>query len=159
MITKFKDFLLENNNNDIIAYHGSNNRFKKFDDNKPIFFVDNYNIAKTYGEFVYKVKLEINNPVVFDFHDKSTYLFNGKWYIPSELAIYMKNISDDLKNMYSIDDDLKDELEYHDFEDVYGDLDGIIMKNIKDANDGMFSTFESATNYVVFNNEQIKIIK
>ena len=159
MITKFKDFLFENNNSDIIAYHGSNIRFNKLDDTKPMFFVDNYIIAKTYGDFVYKVKLEINNPVVFDFNDKSTYLFNGKWYIPSELAIYMKNISDDLKNMYSIDDELKDELEYHDFEDVYGDLDGIIMKNIKDANDGMFSTFDSATNYVVFDNEQIKIIK
>ena len=45
------------------------------------------------------------------------------------------------------------------FSDLYGDLDGIIMKNISDTMGGMFSTHKSANNYVVFDKNQINIIK
>lgn len=158
MITKFKDFLFENNNSDIIAYHGTDNKFNIFDDTKPIFFVDNYEIAKTYGDIIIKAELQIENPVVFDFGGKSTYFFMEKWYLPSELSIVIMEIYDDIKNRYIIDDDTLEELEIHEYDGLYGDLDGIIMKNITDANDGMFSTFKPATNYVVFDKKQIKII-
>jgi len=33
------------------------------------------------------------------------------------------------------------------------------MKNIKDAKDGVFSSYAPATNYVVFDIKQIKILK
>ena len=42
---------------------------------------------------------------------------------------------------------------------MYGDLDGIIMKNISDSMGGMFSTHKPASNYVVFDKNQINIIK
>lgn len=53
-----------------------------------------------------------------------------------------------------------DELEYeYDWSDSYGDLDGIIMKNIKDSYGDMFAGDIVANNYVVFDKNQIKIIK
>jgi hypothetical protein len=43
MKTTMKEFI---NNNKIIAYHGTNNIFEIFDDDKPIFFSNNINTAK-----------------------------------------------------------------------------------------------------------------
>lgn len=42
---------------------------------------------------------------------------------------------------------------------MYGDLDGVIMNNISDAMGGMFLTHKPANNYVVFDKNQVKIIK
>jgi hypothetical protein len=145
--------------NSDILYHGTDNKFTIFNDNKPIFFVDNIDVAKTYGDFIIKATLNINNPVELDFEGKSTYYFFDKWYLPSELADKIKVIGDDIKNHYILDEDLKEYLEGLDFSDMYGDLDGIIMKDISDAMGGIFSTHKPATNYVVFNKNQIKIIK
>jgi hypothetical protein len=154
-----REVLSETITNKVIAYHGTNSDFSIFDDINPIFFVDNPEIARTYGDRVIKVELNIENPVVFDFGGNSTYFFNNKWMVPSELALAIKDISDDIKNHYSIDDEVMEELEYHEYSQFSGDLDGIIMKDIKDAMDGMFSTHDSATNYVVFNKSQIKVAK
>lgn len=154
-----REVLSETFSNKVIAYHGTDNDFSVFDDSKPIFFVDNPEIARTYGNRVIKVELDIENPVVFDFGGNSTYFFNNKWMVPSELASSINTISDDIKNHYSIDDDVMEELEYHEYSQFSGDLDGIVMKDIKDAMDGMFSTQDSATNYVVFNKSQIKVVK
>jgi hypothetical protein len=68
-----------------------------------------------------------------DFDGKSTYYFYDKWYLPSDLAIKIKTISDDIKNGYSLDDELKEYLEELGFSFFSGDLDGIIMNNISDA--------------------------
>jgi hypothetical protein len=152
-----REVLSETFGGKIIAYHGTDNAFDVFDDSNPIFFVDNPEIAKTYGDRVIKAELNIEAPVVFDFDGKSTYFFNDKWFVPSELAKYIKGISEDIKNHYQLDDDLVDELAYHEYEGLSGDLDGIIMKNIKDANDGVFSNHDSATNFVVFDKSQIKL--
>lgn len=153
-----KEFINENIQNNIV-YHGTNNKFNIFNDNNPIFFVDNINVAKTYGNIIIKAKLDIQNPIELDFDGKSTYYFYDKWYLPSDLANKIKEISDDLKNQYIIDDDLKDYLELLGFNDLYGDLDGIIMKNISDVGNGIFTTHNPATNYVVFNKKQIKLVK
>ncbi len=154
-----REVLSETIGGKIIAYHGTDNTFDVFDNRNPIFFVDNPEVAKTYGDRLIRVELTIDNPVIFDFDGKSTYFFDNKWHRPSELAEYIKSIGDDIKNHYQISDELADELVYHEYEDVYGDLDGIIMKDISDAGDGVFSTHEPATNYVVFDNSQIKILK
>lgn len=122
------------------------------------FFVDNINIARTYGDIIIKAELTINNPVEFDFNNLSTYYFNNKWYLPSDLASYMKTISQDIKKGYSLDDDIKEELEYNDYDMKFGDLDGIIMRDINDSY-SMFSNHHPATNYVVFDSSQINIIK
>lgn len=144
--------------NDIfIAYHGTNDKFDIFNDNKPIFFVKDEEIAKTYGNIIIKAELKIENPIILDFNDKSTYFFIDKWYLPSDLAIKIKEISDDIENHYILSDTIKDELEALDFDDMY-DLDGIIMLNINDSLDGVFSDYKSSTNYVVFNKKQIKLI-
>jgi len=142
-----------------ILYHGTDYKFNSFNDNKPIFFVDDIDVAKTYGNFIIKAKLNMNNPIELDFDGKSTYHFFDKWYLPSDLANKIKDISTDIKNQYSLDDDLKGYLNDLGFSDLYGDLDGIIMKNISDAMGGMFSTHKSANNYVVFDKNQINIIK
>lgn len=156
---KFKDILNENQIDSIDVYHGTDNKFDSFNDNKPIFFVDDINVARTYGNIIVKAKLAMDNPIELDFEDKSTYYFYDKWYLPSDLAVKIKNIADDIKQRYSLDEDLIEYLESLDFSDMYGDLDGIVMKNISDAMGGMFSTHKPANNYVVFNKTQIKIIK
>lgn len=142
-----------------IVYHGTDSKFNVFNDNKPIFFVDDIDIAKTYGNYVIKAKLNIENPIELDFDGKSTYYFYDKWYLPSDLAGKLKEISDDIKNRYTLDDDLKEYLESLDFSDTYGDLDGIIMRNIRDAMGSVFSSHKPADNYVVFDANRIKIIK
>ncbi len=141
-----------------VLYHGTENLFKDFNSDKPIFFVDNIDVAKTYGHIIVKGNLEINNPIIFDFDGKSTIFFYDKYYMPSELALFMKNISEDLKNRFSIDEDLKEEMECFEFNDLYGDLDGVIMKNIDDSMGDPFGLGYTATNYVVFDKKQIKII-
>jgi hypothetical protein len=141
-----------------VLFHGTNNKFETFNDNNPIFFVDNINVARTYGDYIIKAELTMDNPIELDFGGNSTYHFFDKWYLPSDLAAKIKEISDDLKNRYSLDDELKEYLESLDFNDSYGDLDGIIMKNINDSFDA-FSTNKPATNYVVFNKNQIRILK
>jgi hypothetical protein len=156
------EYLNESENmqsNEIIAYHGTDNKFNIFNDTNPIFFVDDIDVARTYGNFIIKCKLIMDNPIILDFDGKSTYYFFDKWYLPSDLAKRIKDISDDIKNRYSLDDDLKEYLESLDFSDMYGELDGIIMKNIDDVGDGIFSDNKNATNYVVFDKNNIIIQK
>ena len=158
--TTIREFLNENiEDNSDIVYHGTDYKFNIFNDNKPIFFVDDVNVARTYGDFIVKAKLEMDNPIELDFNGNSTYYFFDKWYLPSDLANKIKDIATDIKNRYSLDDDLKEYLEDLGFSAMYGDLDGIIMKNISDAMGGMFSTNKPANNYVVFNKEQINVIR
>lgn len=151
-------FICENLNDNNILFHGTNSRFKTFNDNKPIFFVDDVNVAKTYGNIIIKARLNIDNPLELDFNDRSTYYFFNRWYLPSDLANKIKEISDDIKKNYTLDDDLKDYLEELDYNELYGDLDGIIMKNINDDYN-LISRNKPATNYVVFDKNQIKIVK
>jgi hypothetical protein len=156
------EYLNESENmqsNEIIAYHGTYNKFNIFNDNNPIFFVEDIDVARTYGNFIIKCKLIMDNPIILDFHGTSTYYFFDKWYLPSELAKMIKDVSDDIKNRYLLDDDLKEYLESLDFSDQYGDLDGIIMKDISDVGDGIFSDYKPATNYVVFDKNNIIIQK
>lgn len=71
---KLKELVNHYLNENIVVYKGLYGN-KKITDNKPIFFVDNKDIAKTYGNNIIKAKLKINNPVIFDFSGKSTYYF------------------------------------------------------------------------------------
>lgn len=155
-ITNFLNEYDETNSN--ILYHGTDNKFTVFNDNKPIFFVDNIDVAKTYGRFIIKAKLKMNNPIELDFDGNSTYFFFDKWYLPSDLANKIKEIADDIQNYISLDDDLKEYLEYLGLNFYHDNLDGIIMKNISDAMNGMFSTHKPANNYVAFNKNQINVL-
>ena len=140
-----------------ILYHGTDEKFTTFNDNKPIFFVDNYDVAKTYGYFVIKASLTMNNPIELDFDGNSTYYFFDRWYLPSDLANKLKTIADDMEKRYAIDDELKEYLEHLGFSDSYGDLDGVIMKNISDSMGSNFFEHKVANNYIVFKKNQIKI--
>lgn len=146
------------NHSSDILYHGTDSAFSDFNDRLPIFFVDDIDIAKTYGNFVVKARLKMDNPIELDFDGGSTYYFFDKWYLPSELAIRIREIADDIKNRYIIDEDLKEYLESLGFNDMYGDLDSVIMKNISDSMGGIFSTHKPTNNYVVFDKNQISII-
>lgn len=153
--SKLKTYLNENTSDSNILYHGTNNKFSVFDDKNPIFFVDDINVARTYGDDIIKAKLKMENPIELDFDGKSTYHFLDKWFLPSDLANKFKEIAFDMENQYSLDEELKEYLESLGFSDLYGNLDGIIMKNISDAMGGVFSTHKPANNYVVFHKEQI----
>jgi hypothetical protein len=69
MIKLIKNIIKESIDN--IWYHGSNNKFNTFDliNNKmykeidlPVwFFTKNLSYAKTYGKYIYKVRLNVNN--------------------------------------------------------------------------------------------------
>lgn len=154
IITSINEYL--NKDGNIVAYHGTDVRFNIFNDNDPIFFVDNLKVAKTYGEHIIKAELDIERPIELDFTGKSTYYFIDKWYRPSELAIKIKEYSNDIKNHYTLDDDVEEELLYLGYDKV--EIDGIIMYNIQDAKDGIFSSHRPVTNYVVFNKDQIKVL-
>jgi hypothetical protein len=101
----------------------------------------------------------MNNPIILDFGNNSTFFFIDKWYLPSNLANKIKEISDDIKNNYSLNDDIENELLYNNFNPLYGDLYGIIMENIKDDYDFFSKQEKSSTNYVVFDKNQIQIIE
>lgn len=149
--------ILESISGNIVAYHGTDSKFDSFNDNDPIFFVNDPKVAKTYGNIVKKVQLTIDNPIEFDFEGKSTFRFLEKWYLPSDLAKKIKEISDDIKKYGRLDDDFHDELQQlYDWSDQYGDLDGIIMKDINDPGSGWSDAIQ--TNYVVFSKTQIKPI-
>lgn len=145
---------------DGVVYHGTNSSFDTFNDSKPIFFTDNPDVAKSYGDRIIKAKLTLENPIEIDFEGKSTGYFSGKWYVPSDLADRIKLIADDMNKYGRVDDDLIDDMEIdHGWSDNYGDLDGIVMKNIKDSYGDVFAGDIVANNYVVFNKNQIKIVK
>lgn len=50
---------------DGVVYHGTNSSFDTFNDNKPIFFTDNPDVAKSYGD-VFAGDIVANNYVVFN---------------------------------------------------------------------------------------------
>jgi hypothetical protein len=126
----------------------------------PIFFTDNIQVAKSYGNNIVKVQLKLNNPIEVDCDGNSTCFFRGKNYLPSKLAEAVKELSDDLKKYGRLEDEYMEELEReYDWYDSYGDMDGIIMKNIKDSYGDVFAGDIVANNYVVFDKNQIKIIK
>lgn len=74
--TTYSEFISENHTDYIIAYHGSDYIFDKFEKKKNkdkegfdpfgegIYFVDNISEAKEYGKYVYKCKLYLNK--IFD---------------------------------------------------------------------------------------------
>jgi len=81
MQTKFKlfekkiNYILDDFGNPKIFYHGSQDIFKTF---KPrndirsygeIYFTDSLDNANDYGHIIYKVNLEINNPLIIDAQD------------------------------------------------------------------------------------------
>ena len=120
-----------------------------------LYFLLTEQIARTYGNIIIKARLDINNPIELDFGGSSTYYFFDRWYLPSELADRIKGISIDISNGYLLDDDLVEYLDDLGFSSLYGNLDGIIMRNIVDVGVGLFST-ETSNNYVIFNKEQVK---
>lgn len=154
------DYLNESNDNiPKILYHGTDIKFNSIDYSKPIFFVNSIDIARTYGKHIIEAQIQMDNPIELDFEGMSTYYFQDKWYVPSELALKIKEIAEDIENGYTIEDDLTDYMETLGYNGMYGDLDGIVMKNIRDASDGIFSNNEPANNYVVFKREQVKILR
>lgn len=120
------------NSNENIWFHGSNNKFESFElyDNKtyqeidlPVwFFTKDLDYAKTYGKYIYKVKLNINN--TFDTSNKEH--FN----------LFIKYLHEDGKTDIEIDNILDEqfsrELPYWTCNDAYycavsNDFDSILI--------------------------------
>lgn len=141
-----------------VVYHGTNSKFSSFNDTKPIFFSDDIKVAKSYGSTIMAAKLDLKNPLEVDFDGSSTIYFVDKNYVPSAFAAKVKEISNDIEK-YGMTDEFRDIFEEYDWPDMYGELDGIIMKNIKDSYGDIFAGNIIATNYVVFSKNQIKIQK
>lgn len=116
--TTIREYLNENYLNDI-WYHGSNNKFDMFDlvNNKtymeidlPVwFFTKDLDYAKTYGKYIYKVKLNIHN--TFDTSNKKHFnLFIG----------YLKNDGKTNEEIDEIlDEQFYNELPYWTCDDAY----------------------------------------
>ena len=141
----------------IVVYHGSGSRFKKFKEQSNTFFTDNKNVAKSYSErsIVYNVYLKMENPLVVD--------AKGNYYdhIPLPENISEKEMLGDMYSVYERfgqvgkenPDTSADLLGFYARKKGY---DGVIIKNVIDA-----ATFlkETGTDYITFDNKQIKSTK
>ena len=132
-----KTYLLDVNGIPKVFYHGSQNRFTTFKPRNDIrsygemYFTDSLDNASDYGEYIYKVNLEINNPLILDAQDA---------YFDDYFEIMDSNIR------------------YASGSDKY---DGVIIKNLKDTRDGKpIDDFEYDSNniYIVFDKNQINIL-
>jgi hypothetical protein len=141
----------------VVVYRGDKNSHAEFSA-PPFFFVDDLKVAETYGPFLTKARVSMNNPIIFDFGGGSTYFLKGAWLVPSKLVKYVMDIKSDLDSLYALEEEDIEILERHGFSDIYGALDGIVIKNIRDAYDA-FSPLPPATNYVVFDKRQIDVME
>jgi hypothetical protein len=143
MQTKFnlfenkKEYILDSFGNPMIFYHGSQNIFTIFKARNDIrsygeiYFTDNLDNANDYGHIIYEVNLIINNPLILNAEDS---YFDDFFYIMDKNIREVSNSSE---------------------------YDGVIIKNLKDTRDGKpMNDYEypSSNIYVVFNNNQIKIL-
>ena len=161
----------------MILYHGTNSNFNKFSKNNigkntsvasvGFFFTDSIETAKTYGNNILKCEVDLGAYIECDFDGKSTYYFGEeKWYTPNDLAVRIDELNKDIANyVYSIGDMSREEAEeYMDYlgqDGGYGHLyddkiDSIICKNIKD---NMDFGGELSNNYIVFDENRIKILQ
>lgn len=141
----------------IVVYHGSGSRFKKFKEQSNTFFTDNKNVAKSYSErsIVYNVYLKIENPLVVD--AKGNYFDH----IPLPENISEREMLGDMYSVYEKfgqvgkenPDTSADLLGFYARKKGY---DGVIIKNVIDV-----ATFleETGTDYITFDNKQIKSTK
>ena len=124
-------------NNEYIAYHGSPNKFKKFDNNFlgtstskyetddiqsakwGHFFTTDKEYSNLYGKYGYKCKITLNNPLIYDMSE----------YIATDEKI-VKIINQAKEN----------------------GNDGVILKNIREYGR------QPSTEYIVFNSNQIEIL-
>lgn len=152
------------------------------------FFTDNYNTAKSYGDTVLKCEVDLGAYIECDFDGQSTYYFGEeKWYTPNMLAERIDEINKNMENRMSIeigdygkseiDDEnsTDDELVYlydnsnftpEDYLDMLGEgggfdhqcddkIDSVICKNIKD---NMELGGELSNNYIIFDENRIKVL-
>lgn len=152
------------------------------------FFTDNYNTAKSYWDTVLKCEVDLGAYIECDFDGQSTYYFGEeKWYTPNMLAERIDEINKNMANRisieigdygkYEIDDEnsTDDELVYlydnsnftpEDYLDMLGEgggfdhqcddkIDSVICKNVKD---NMELGGELSNNYIVFDENRIKVL-
>ena len=131
--------IVDKNDNPLMVYHGSGEQFDDFISSPMtggIYFSDSLDHAQDYGHSIYKVYLKVENPIVIDAEDK----YFDDFYL---------NIKDAIKECKMYDND------------------GVIIKNLKDPRDGSrpmdyqtmeWDDYDSATVYIVFNPNQIKIL-
>jgi hypothetical protein len=142
----------------ITVFRGEDGRFSGVE-SEGTFFSSSKEVAEGYGK-VTEAKVNLENPIEFDFDGRSRVFFAGKEYTPSELSIKIKEINSDIKDNIDfegieIEDGftLKDELE-----NLLGgqidEVDGIIMKNVDDPASGL-GTGKTADNYVVLDKSKI----
>lgn len=148
------------------------------------FFTDSYETAISYGDIVLKCDVDLGNYIECDFNNTCHTFLIDKEYTPSELAVkiaelnkYLKSHSD-IRGAFDIDLDIEydeetdepiypdnywDEYEIQDYLDSLGTydhqcddkIDSIICKNVKD---NMGFGGNSCNNYIVFDEDRIKIL-
>jgi hypothetical protein len=122
LFLKFKDFINENNistSSDEIYYYGSNTKFSSFENvnNKTYkefdiaswFFTKDINYAKSYGEYLYTVKL----------HVKKTFDTRKKEYFNLLISYLKDNGFDDNSIDNEMDEKYHHDLPYWTFDDAY----------------------------------------
>ena len=120
--------VVDNYDNPLIVYHGSDIQFEDFELSKNIklygslFFTDNIKMAKSYGKFIYKAYLKIEDPYYYDAYGET---FNNISEIIDSLAFRL------------------------------GGGDGVIIKNIKDSKSGKDNRFKPSSIYIVRDLDQI----
>ena len=156
--------VVDSEGNPLLVYHGSKSKFNTYDKDKistggsegilqyghGFYFSNRKDIAVQYGENVHSVYLKIENPIHMNHHNDE---------VPDNLINFcvenypsLKTLSDfEYKmNVGSVHRILRFlQKKYHNTDDVLKEL----------GYDGIFDLGDYASVYVVFVNEQIKIIK
>jgi hypothetical protein len=156
----------------IKVYHGSPRQFDAFEIGKPsssgvespaVWFSDSENVARGYGPNMTAAEIDIEDGLDFDFQGRSTVFFDGKHRTPSELAKRIAEINDDMRKGYGLPEGHESDLIYDMMDagwpEVGGpeSVSGLTLRNVDDSMQ-MFGG-ETATNYAVFDENLISIVK
>jgi hypothetical protein len=165
--TTIREFLYESKNNylnDIVFYHGSDVLFDKFDIDyttngnlgRGFYFTPVIGLAKQYGDIVYKVKLDISNPIYLNGVD-SNFSDNEIIEIVNHIPqnIFNQNKDNYIETILSIDNKIRRNEEF--------------IRNISFIDDRNINIFEKfgydaivgkeIDEVVVWNPNKIRIIK
>lgn len=163
----------ESSENKVVAYHGTNNKFDKFQSNRVNWFTDDKNYAKNFGNNLIKCELDISNFVnigelnqYLDYVDEDDEVENVDVYIPDCLKEMSNSLGvsiDDLIDVYE-----KENLPFEEYNgityltgELYDITNSLYFAELLNKNniDGIIATEDGYTTYGVVNNSCIHYFK
>lgn len=163
----------ESSSNKVVAYHGTNNKFDKFQSNRVNWFTDDENYAKNFGNNLIKCELDISNFVnigelnqYLDYVDEDDDVENVDVYIPDCLKEMSNSLGvsiDDLIDVYE-----KENLPFEEYNgityltgELYDITNSLYFAELLNKNniDGIIATEDGYTTYGVVNNSCIHYFK